>query len=306
MTEAVYNASGLGLPIVMTIANRAIGAPINIWNDHSDAMTPARRRLDPALRRDQPGSGRPAHPGLQAGRGAVAPGDGVHGRLHPHPRHRARRPARPRSRSTPSCRRTSRGSCSTRTTRCPSAPWSGPEAFTEVRYLAYASRCRRSTSSRPSRPTSRARSAATPAASSSCTARDDADRRGRARLGARHDQGRDRRAARRRRAGRRARHHHVPPVPAQAVRDALGDDDAAAPGRARAIARARAPAASSRPDGASDRDGDPGTRSSDGHRRPRRPARHPGSLRGVLTSAARGELPAQLPRPGHATWSRAS
>src|SRR5271168_1935991 len=39
MCEAVYNASGLGLPIVMTVANRAIGAPINIWNDHSDSMS---------------------------------------------------------------------------------------------------------------------------------------------------------------------------------------------------------------------------------------------------------------------------
>ncbi|MBF0590010.1 MAG: pyruvate ferredoxin oxidoreductase [Magnetococcales bacterium] len=39
MAEAVYNASGLGLPIVMTIGNRAIGAPINIWNDHSDIMS---------------------------------------------------------------------------------------------------------------------------------------------------------------------------------------------------------------------------------------------------------------------------
>ncbi len=38
MTEAVYNAAGLGLPMVMTLANRAIGAPINIWNDYSDAM----------------------------------------------------------------------------------------------------------------------------------------------------------------------------------------------------------------------------------------------------------------------------
>ena len=38
MAEAVYNASGLGLPIVMTVANRAIGAPINIWNDHTDSM----------------------------------------------------------------------------------------------------------------------------------------------------------------------------------------------------------------------------------------------------------------------------
>ena len=39
MAEVVYNASGLGLPIVMTVANRAIGAPINIWNDHSDSMS---------------------------------------------------------------------------------------------------------------------------------------------------------------------------------------------------------------------------------------------------------------------------
>ena len=38
MAEAVYNASGLGLPIVMTVGNRAIGAPINIWNDHTDSM----------------------------------------------------------------------------------------------------------------------------------------------------------------------------------------------------------------------------------------------------------------------------
>lgn len=39
MAEALPNASGLGLPIVMTVANRALGAPINIWNDHSDAVS---------------------------------------------------------------------------------------------------------------------------------------------------------------------------------------------------------------------------------------------------------------------------
>ncbi|MDR1982690.1 MAG: hypothetical protein LBQ08_02750 [Holosporaceae bacterium] len=39
MLEAVYNVSGLELPIVMTLGNRAVGAPINIWNDHSDAMS---------------------------------------------------------------------------------------------------------------------------------------------------------------------------------------------------------------------------------------------------------------------------
>jgi pyruvate ferredoxin oxidoreductase alpha subunit len=39
MAEALPNASGLRLPIVMTVANRALGAPINIWNDHSDALS---------------------------------------------------------------------------------------------------------------------------------------------------------------------------------------------------------------------------------------------------------------------------
>src|SRR5215468_5379756 len=39
MAEALFNASGLGLPIVLTVANRAVGAPINIWNDHTDAMS---------------------------------------------------------------------------------------------------------------------------------------------------------------------------------------------------------------------------------------------------------------------------
>src|SRR3954453_18222786 len=39
MVEALYNASGLGLPIVMTVANRAIGSPVNIWNDRSDTRS---------------------------------------------------------------------------------------------------------------------------------------------------------------------------------------------------------------------------------------------------------------------------
>ena len=39
MAEAMFNAAGLGLPVVMTVANRAIGAPINIWNDHTDSMS---------------------------------------------------------------------------------------------------------------------------------------------------------------------------------------------------------------------------------------------------------------------------
>src|SRR4030095_5360618 len=39
MAEAVYNASGLGLPIVMTLGNPALGRPLHILNDHSDAMS---------------------------------------------------------------------------------------------------------------------------------------------------------------------------------------------------------------------------------------------------------------------------
>jgi pyruvate ferredoxin oxidoreductase alpha subunit len=39
MSEVVFNIAGMRLPIVMTCANRAISAPINIWNDHSDVMT---------------------------------------------------------------------------------------------------------------------------------------------------------------------------------------------------------------------------------------------------------------------------
>lgn len=39
MTEVVHNIVGMRLPVVMTCANRAISAPINIWNDHSDVMS---------------------------------------------------------------------------------------------------------------------------------------------------------------------------------------------------------------------------------------------------------------------------
>lgn len=38
MSELCYIASALRLPIVMAVANRAISAPINIWNDHADLM----------------------------------------------------------------------------------------------------------------------------------------------------------------------------------------------------------------------------------------------------------------------------
>lgn len=39
MHEVLFNASGMRLPIVMTIVNRAVSAPISIWNDHQDSIS---------------------------------------------------------------------------------------------------------------------------------------------------------------------------------------------------------------------------------------------------------------------------
>ncbi|NTW37503.1 MAG: pyruvate ferredoxin oxidoreductase [Syntrophobacteraceae bacterium] len=39
MTEVIYCIAGMRLPIIMTCANRAISAPLNIWNDQQDSMT---------------------------------------------------------------------------------------------------------------------------------------------------------------------------------------------------------------------------------------------------------------------------
>ena len=38
MHEVLYVASSMQLPIVMTVANRALSAPLSVWGDHSDAM----------------------------------------------------------------------------------------------------------------------------------------------------------------------------------------------------------------------------------------------------------------------------
>ncbi|MDR1870507.1 MAG: pyruvate ferredoxin oxidoreductase [Deltaproteobacteria bacterium] len=39
MNEMIYIAPVLRTPIVLAVANRALSAPINIWNDHSDIMS---------------------------------------------------------------------------------------------------------------------------------------------------------------------------------------------------------------------------------------------------------------------------
>lgn len=39
MIEVLFNIAGMRLPIVMTCVNRAVSAPINIWNDQQDSLT---------------------------------------------------------------------------------------------------------------------------------------------------------------------------------------------------------------------------------------------------------------------------
>jgi pyruvate ferredoxin oxidoreductase alpha subunit len=39
MHEVLYVASSMQLPIVMTVANRALSAPLSVWGDHSDVMS---------------------------------------------------------------------------------------------------------------------------------------------------------------------------------------------------------------------------------------------------------------------------
>ncbi len=38
MSEVLYNIAGLRVPVVMTVANRALSAPLSIWNDQQDSM----------------------------------------------------------------------------------------------------------------------------------------------------------------------------------------------------------------------------------------------------------------------------
>ncbi|MFA4842435.1 MAG: transketolase C-terminal domain-containing protein [Candidatus Omnitrophota bacterium] len=39
MAEVIFNIAGMRLPLVLTCANRAVSAPINIWNDHQDSIS---------------------------------------------------------------------------------------------------------------------------------------------------------------------------------------------------------------------------------------------------------------------------
>ena len=39
MAEVLFNIAGMRLPVVLVCANRAMSAPISIWNDHQDSMS---------------------------------------------------------------------------------------------------------------------------------------------------------------------------------------------------------------------------------------------------------------------------
>ncbi len=39
MHEVLYVASAMRLPVIMTVANRALSAPLSVWGDHSDVMS---------------------------------------------------------------------------------------------------------------------------------------------------------------------------------------------------------------------------------------------------------------------------
>ncbi len=185
----------------------------------------ARLRLDPAVRRDQPGGARPAHPGLPPGRGALAAGDGLHGRLHPDARLSSgveipeqaggrRLPAavRPRQVLDPDEPVSHRRDGRARGVHRGPLPGASP----------------RSCEALDADPGDRRRVPATPSAATraawcTATACEDAETIvRRARFGARHDQGRRRRAARRRGCGSVSSGiTSFRPFPAAAVREAL-------------------------------------------------------------------------------------
>ena len=221
MVEAVYNASGMGMPIVMTVANRAIGAPINIWNDHGDTMS----QRDSGWIQLYASSNQEAadlHPQAfaiaeelsvpvmvcmdgfvltHATEGIdVLDAAGVDAFLPPFEPRQVLDPDEP----------VSIGSMV------------GPDAFTEVRYLAHLRQlealevdpARRGGVRGPVRPGLGRSAAALPD-------RGRRDRRRRAGVGVRHPAGRGRRRARRGRQRRAARGHLVPAVPVRGLAAAL-------------------------------------------------------------------------------------
>ena len=88
MHEIMFVASSIRMPLVMTVVNRAISAPINIWNDLSDIMAAKGLRLGPAVCHQRPGGRGPDFAGLQNRRRpeGLAAGGGQSGRFYLEPR----------------------------------------------------------------------------------------------------------------------------------------------------------------------------------------------------------------------------
>ena len=213
MCEAVYNAAGLGLPIVMTVANRAIGAPINIWNDHSDAMSQRDAGwLQLYAETNQEALDLHIQAFGIAERLSVPVMVCMDGFLLTHASERADIP-------DPAQVDAFLPRYDPRQVLDPAEPVSigamvGPEAFTEVRYLAH----ERMQQALQVIPAVAAEFGAQFGRESGGLVRPyltrrRGDRRGRARLGARHGQGRGGRTARGGHEGRRAGHHQLPAVP---------------------------------------------------------------------------------------------
>ncbi|MBK9701936.1 MAG: hypothetical protein IPO79_18105 [Flavobacteriales bacterium] len=133
----LQRASGLGLPIVMTLGNRAIGAPINIWNDHSDAMSMNDAGWVQIFAEDNQEA---ADLHIQAFALAEALSIPVmvcvDGFILTHA-YESASTSRRRRRSTPTCRPSSRARCSIHRNPVSIGAMVGPEAFMEVRYLAH-------------------------------------------------------------------------------------------------------------------------------------------------------------------------
>ena len=65
MFEVCFNCAGMRLPVVMSIANRAMGAPLSIWNDQQDSISLRDSGWLQSVCRGQPGSDRPPLPCVQ-------------------------------------------------------------------------------------------------------------------------------------------------------------------------------------------------------------------------------------------------
>ncbi len=90
MHEMLHWCAGARLPIVLANVNRAVGSPWNIFADQNDSLSQRDTGWIQVLLREQPGSARHDHPGLQGRRARADAGDGLPRRVLPVAHERAR------------------------------------------------------------------------------------------------------------------------------------------------------------------------------------------------------------------------